>query len=296
MNTVQFLNRRFYGSQDAGIHKMDACVFSGTFVETRKFEFGLLTNTDSFTISKENDYLDNYGFTNIQISNIKAVNSIQFNIGGQRINKVYPNLYNIPLIEEGCVYPAVQWHDMKLYVSNTDFVEITVDIIKIDTLKLYKTNNLYQKVYTHTIKDIDVHKVYNLHEEKYMKDIPCHAAEMLINTPQYIGEEKLEKGENKFFNSYNHPINKLTLLSTIKLNSPIFTILIYNFQFEYKGTYDDKYHYEIVFDLPLNFSRLKYEDAYTKIFTEETGSIHLFVNTLQILRMMVGMYGLAFSK
>jgi hypothetical protein len=312
-NATIRLNESLFGSQDKFILNMKSYSFNGNYVETRKFklEFDpnvigyIAINQKVLTISKNDDYIQNYGITNIQISNLNAIEGISFELGGQRILKSYPPyLYNIPLIEKDCVFPCVQHHRTSLVVTYTQDVEITVDIIKITEATIYKIDKLYKKVYFGSRLPDDLSYGYEVN--KNTEERNGVKVDVLINSPQFIGKQELNEGMNTLKNCYNHPVNKMTLFSNVKLQSPICDI-IYNFEYNYKGIVNNMHLYELEFNLPLNFSRVDSPHGNTtfNVDSDDIKNIignhskpyaYLFVNALSVLSIYNGMYGLQFSK
>jgi hypothetical protein len=275
------LHKQTYGAQDKHIEdyfQNNKYIFDGEFISMETFKFTSNKDLNKPTKIKINDYYSHmmdYGYSNIQLSDkyCSMIEKINIELGGQQINRIYPSKTGATRILEftdtNTILPALCYHELSIviYFKYDGTVELTVDKIKI----------------TNPLK--------NNSTEVMLKQTQCWNTQEIEITNNEI---------NKINLNFNHPVKKITIIAEddVEYN----TILIFdlpkiesseNADYEYKAvSYEKKCVYE--FEETINFSRIN--EVYLLVETSKPTKIHIFADTLHILRIMNGMAGLAFSK
>jgi hypothetical protein len=181
-------------------------------------------------MSTEDDYTNGYGYSNINfIGNSNNIKSIELSIGGSCVDKIYPKLTGKMTfsIFATNILPALSEDNYEMFIfysnNNEEPIQLTFDVNKI----------------TNPIMDNKFRQI------KY-------------ESTQFMGEEMIQNicksGEiiktNKFRLGFNHLVNKITVISDLKLD-------------DMKLTFNGKHEHSInnstneyIFNPPINFSAI----------------------------------------
>ena len=231
----------FFGRQDEVIAELIPHIFGGDKEYTRTYNLNNEQNETTIKLKNIDDYNNNYGYSNFQLtSNSKNIFSIHLIIGGNIIDTIYPNLMDqtsFPIFTAN-ILPALKNLDYELYIDklNNENIEIKLDIIKINNPLI---NN--------KIKSF-----------------------MFLST-QYTGRNNYkEKGQIKINVPFNHPITKITILSNNELYKP--KLILDDYVIPIKKITNNRYEY--IFDISVNFTKIESSYIVTDIIDETT--IHVF--------------------
>ncbi len=220
----------------------------------------------SVDISKKDIDSANVGYTGLRFyGDPSAVESIELEIGGQRIDKLYPSISgqfdSFSLFE--LVIPNPILHHVQLFASFLKKSELRVEWDVVKFLEDFETE--------------------------------VQTFDMLHGQTQYCGAEDLKEGESEIRLNYNHPIDTITVYADKPVERMILSLdALYQFHISYVGVQNNKYVYKYVFQTPVNFSRI--DKAVLKIKSATENTLYPFARSKNIMRFMKGMAGLAFSK
>lgn len=204
----------------------------------------------------------NVGYTGLRFQgDTTAIKSIELEIGGHRINKVYPSITghfdSINLFE--LTIPNPIFYKVRLRVEFLKDAELTVewDVVKI-------------------LEDVNNH-------------------ELLYSSTQYSGVQEIKAGESEIKLNYNHPVEELTIYT----DNPVERMSLWlndvgHFHIPYTGVQNMKHVYKYVFQTPVNFSRI--DSSLLKLKSVTDTSVYPFAKSKNVARFRNGMAGMAFSK
>lgn len=279
MIKTEHLHKQTYGAQDKHIEEyFPDEKYKGEFISMETFKITSNKDLKKPTIIKITDsysHMMDYGYSNIQLVDKYCVmiEKINIELGGQQINRIYPNKTGetriLEFADTNKILPALCYHELSIivYFKYHGTIELTVDKMKI----------------INQIKD--------------------KSTEVMLKQTQSLNTEEIKiinNEINKINLNFNHPVKKITIIAEDDVD--YHTTLIFNLpkiescentDYEYKAlSYEKKCVYE--FEETINFSRIN--NTYLLIETPKSTKIHIFADTLHILRIMNGMAGLAFSK
>jgi len=285
MIKTEHLHKQTYGAQDKHIEdyfQNSKYIFEGEFISMETFKFTSNKDLNKPTKIKINDYYSHimdYGYSNIQLVDkyCYMIEKINIELGGQPINRIYPSktgaTHILEFADTNTILPSLYFHELSIviYFKYEGVVELTVDKMKI----------------TNPIK--------NKSAEVMLKQTQCWDTQEIEITNNETNNEI-----NKINLNFNHPVKKITIIAEDDVEYNITLIFDLpkiesseNADYEYKAvSYEKKCVYE--FEETINFSRIN--KVYLLVETSKPTKIHIFADTLHILRIMNGMAGLSFSK
>lgn len=220
-------------------------------------------------IDNENDPQD-YGYTGLRITgNPSAIESICLEIGGQQMDKIYPSITGTfdSIYIFNAVIPRPIYHKICLqikFVNQDTELSVEWDVVQISRVESPPD---------------EIKKSYDL----------------VTKSTQYIGREEIRKGDSKVGLSFNHPLENLKIFTKEPVENMILSLnSTYQMYIPYKGKQNDKYVYEYHFISPVNFSRIDHPSLLLSSATDNT--VDVFATSWNVVRFMMGMAGLAFSK
>lgn len=275
----EFLHKYFYGAQDKHIEEVfpkEKHIYEGEFISTETY--CLESNEDiskpsvinltygNCELTNSDCVMASYGYSNIQLNDkyCDMVIKICIIVDGNRINTIYPSTTGATRIfdfaDGNTILPETIYNKIKImvYFKSMGTIELSVDKMKI-------TN-------------------------------PVKSASVMIQQVQHNGDENISnKSVNKIRLNYNHPIRKITIIASddVQYNTTLKMKLSDHSYYETTmSSCNKKCVYE--FGNTINFSRI--DDSHLLVETSHPTTLHIFAETLHIMRINNGMIGLAFSK
>lgn len=206
----------------------------------------------------------NYGLANIKLHGNNWSRAV-IEIGGMYITCLYSPLSgnSFFLTDNGYCLPAVEHHSIRLYFSKEC---VTKDVVlEYDIVEFPKNEN--------------------------------ERCEFMFKSIQHPGIESCEPNTSlKQRLPFHHPVNKLGIYTKSSIRDVKFCIdNEYGFSVALPFTKISDTHYILDFgEDTINFSRL--DRPYIKLTTDEANEIYTYAETIQVMTIISGMYGLNFSK
>jgi hypothetical protein len=269
--SLKELHEFYYGAQDKYEHfKLGNCPFkAGTLIETKTVTFhGLKEGQRSTHCIPSSKSKEPRGVTNFSISPSSALETLEFQVGGQRFEK--HNLFRelnsdvkIHLLNDNYIFPILEYHDVNIiFEVNCDVsIRLSYDIVE--------------------LVNFDKSKPY----------------ELMTIQEQFTGDEKFNDTlVNKISLNYNHPILRLYafLPDDVEDARLFLNRLDHNLVLTRKDNY---YFIDFGEETSINFSRI---DSIKLQVTTKTPhpefKARVYAINKHLIRIMSGMAGLAFSK
>ena len=215
-------------------------------------------------ISRKDIDSANIGYTGLRFyGDPSAVESIELEIGGERIDKLYPSdtghFDSFSLFE--LVIPNPIHHSVQLFTTFLKESELRVEWDVVKFLEEFET------------------------EDKTFDMFHCQT--------QYCGAEHIKEGESKIRLNFCHPIEYITIYAERPVVSMSLSLdTLYQFHIPCVGVQNNKYVYKYVFQTPVNFSKI--EKAIIKVKSTTENTLYPFARSKNIMRFRSGMAGLAF--
>lgn len=206
----------------------------------------------------------NNGITGLRfVGDPSSIESICFEIGGQRFDTIYPSI-------TGQFDPI---HMFDTVIPNTNFHH-----------QQFRVKFLRESVPLHIFYD-----------RVHIKSV-CPNYEAFYASTQYNGSENVKKGKDCITLNFNHPVETIRLLSKVSLTNAVLVLDgQHRLHIPYKGVNQNGLHlYEIRFNRLINFSRI--EKATVHFDAVDHTTVYPFAKTWNVGRFMNGMAGMAFSK
>lgn len=203
------------------------------------------------------------GFTGLYfVGNPLAVESIEFTIGGQCFDKIYPSITGqfdpIPLLNT--VIPNPIYHRIRLrirFLSENEPLQVCYDRVLLKTI------------------------------------VPRYEA--LYASTQYMGAETVKKGLVKTTLPFSHPVEFITIFSKAPLTKVTLNLDgLHSLHVPCKGIQNGHTIYEVSFNRLINFSRI--DRPVLECTAEEDTIIHPFAKTYNVGQFLNGMVSISFSK
>lgn len=212
------MHNQFYGRCDKRIDELTPYIFVGEFVETRTFELPMNQKKSIVYFTKIDDYMCNYGYTNMKIfGNLNLIENVCF-LSTCIIDRIYPKITgasSIPLLTDNII-PSINSHmQHHLYVELTENcnsdIKITFDVVKI------------------------------------MNPIEENKTAQFVFLQSQMDNHKIKKGNNELTLYFNHPVSKISIVSNAKLT---------NINMNLDGHIVEFRSNEHIFDPIVNFSKI----------------------------------------
>ncbi|NDC10288.1 MAG: hypothetical protein EBZ75_13290 [Oxalobacteraceae bacterium] len=216
------------------------------------------------------------GIANIKIAG-NTWNKLNVEIGGQVMNRIhrFMGFEKPPLTDNGHCIPFVEHHAVVIVVENYERLCGEQSVVEYDIVECE-----YKKETTGTKKGFSAEFIYS---------------DYLYNEHHSIGKSKGATPLEAFRVYFNHPVRRLF----VKTEKPVESVDLW---------VDLKYPYPTIpltkvsdCDFVLDFGKntLNFSNCYAKLYVRNPvaeNTIRYYVESLQCMRAMSGMYGNAFSK
>lgn len=284
-SNIDLIREKTFGAQDVALNSLQLIEFSSEQLFTVKKIFKTKENEYEIYKFNCNPYLllGANGISNVNIfGNPKNIKNIDLTGGGILINRIYPELngdMNILPKFKNYAFPLAEYNPLEIHINFIGEIIIEIDIVKITNAPM--NNNKIDGANFLTLNTQYLTNIKNIHNR-------CS----LIF---------YENEQNIFEFHLNHPINKLCVVykkgikyfynATIKIN-------VHNETFFIPFTFNqiNETTGEFLFSKPINFSRANNSFFVLKDIIDQNYDIHIFAETIQVVRILQGMIGMAFSK